>query len=182
MFTQQLPALVFEKQREFIRAMEASRDFVWWAETLITEETKELKEAYNRPTLDDANLSDIFKELADVIYVVAGFYNTMPVYAPELISQDKNQELQWILDEAADAVSTVSQKLQIPLPLIIGAFELVHDSNMSKLKEDGTPIRREDGKILKGPNYKAPNMMPIVHSWKNFQLAQQGTQNAQDSE
>lgn len=34
----------------------------------------------------------------------------------------------------------------------------VHDSNMSKLGEDGKPIYREDGKIMKGPNYWKPNI------------------------
>lgn len=34
------------------------------------------------------------------------------------------------------------------------AFDLVHVSNMSKLGDDGKPVFREDGKILKGPNYK----------------------------
>lgn len=33
------------------------------------------------------------------------------------------------------------------------AFAAVHKSNMSKLGQDGKPIVREDGKILKGPNY-----------------------------
>ena len=37
-------------------------------------------------------------------------------------------------------------------------FEEVHKSNMSKLGEDGKPILREDGKILKGPNYKAADI------------------------
>ncbi len=37
-------------------------------------------------------------------------------------------------------------------------FEEVHRSNMSKLGDDGKPIKREDGKILKGPNYKEPNL------------------------
>ena len=37
-------------------------------------------------------------------------------------------------------------------------FKEVHESNMSKLGEDGKPIRREDGKILKGPNYFEPNL------------------------
>lgn len=37
------------------------------------------------------------------------------------------------------------------------AFNRVADSNMSKLV-DGKLERREDGKILKGPNYKAPDM------------------------
>ena len=35
-------------------------------------------------------------------------------------------------------------------------FNRVHESNMSKLGEDGKPIYREDGKVLKGPNYKPP--------------------------
>lgn len=34
----------------------------------------------------------------------------------------------------------------------------VHRSNMSKLGEDGKPIRREDGKIQKGPNYSPPDI------------------------
>ena len=34
------------------------------------------------------------------------------------------------------------------------ALDRVHQSNMSKLGEDGKPIYREDGKVLKGPNYK----------------------------
>jgi len=38
-------------------------------------------------------------------------------------------------------------------------FEMVHKSNMSKLGEDGKPVYREDGKILKGPNYKPPEPM-----------------------
>jgi len=37
-------------------------------------------------------------------------------------------------------------------------FEEVHKSNMSKLGEDGKPVLREDGKVLKGPNYKEPNL------------------------
>lgn len=35
-------------------------------------------------------------------------------------------------------------------------FALVHESNMSKLDENGRPIKRADGKILKGPNYHPP--------------------------
>jgi len=37
-------------------------------------------------------------------------------------------------------------------------FERVHRSNMSKLGVDGRPIYREDGKVLKGPNYEKPNL------------------------
>ena len=38
----------------------------------------------------------------------------------------------------------------------------VHRSNMSKLGEDGRPIYREDGKVLKGPNYSAPNIKEVL--------------------
>ena len=38
------------------------------------------------------------------------------------------------------------------------AFKLVADANMSKFNEDGTPILREDGKVLKGPNYAPADM------------------------
>ena len=169
MFTKQLPASLFEAQREFIAAMNANKDFVWWADTLITEETKELDEAYEAKELSDENIAHIFKELADVVYVVAGFYNVMPVYAPELVDQETNQRIQDILDEAATVTSKVTTKLRIPLPLVVGAFEVVHRSNMSKLDDNGKPVRREDGKILKGPNYVAPDMMPLVEEWKKIQ-------------
>jgi predicted HAD superfamily Cof-like phosphohydrolase len=42
------------------------------------------------------------------------------------------------------------------------AHNRVHESNMSKLGEDGKPIRREDGKILKGPNYFEPSLIDLV--------------------
>ena len=168
MFTQQLPAEVFALQREFIKAMGGKLDFEWAALTLIPEETKELKEAYESEVMSDENLGDIFKEMADVIYVVAHFYNTMPVYAPELISEERNQAIQTILDEAAEVVSMVSAKLHLPLPLILAAYERVHLSNMSKLGEDGKPVYREDGKVMKGPNYHKPDMAPVVEAYKQF--------------
>ena len=42
-------------------------------------------------------------------------------------------------------------------------FEEIQRSNMSKLGEDGKPIYRDDGKILKGPNYSKPNLIPILN-------------------
>ena len=42
------------------------------------------------------------------------------------------------------------------------ALNRVHVSNMSKLDEDGKPIYRADGKVLKGPNYKPPNLADLV--------------------
>ena len=42
------------------------------------------------------------------------------------------------------------------------AVKRVHESNMSKLGSDGKPIYREDGKVLKGPNYKEPYLGDLV--------------------
>jgi predicted HAD superfamily Cof-like phosphohydrolase len=41
-------------------------------------------------------------------------------------------------------------------------FNEIQRSNMSKLGEDGAPIYREDGKVLKGPNYFKPNIAAIL--------------------
>lgn len=41
-------------------------------------------------------------------------------------------------------------------------FNEIQRSNMSKLGEDGKPIYREDGKVLKGPNYFKPNIDKIL--------------------
>jgi predicted HAD superfamily Cof-like phosphohydrolase len=41
-------------------------------------------------------------------------------------------------------------------------FEEIQRSNMSKLGADGKPIYREDGKVLKGPNYFKPDIAKIL--------------------
>lgn len=41
-------------------------------------------------------------------------------------------------------------------------FDEIQRSNMSKLGEDGKPIYREDGKVMKGPNYFKPNFEDIL--------------------
>lgn len=43
-----------------------------------------------------------------------------------------------------------------------GAFAEVQRSNMTKLGADGRPIYREDGKVLKGPNFTPPDLTPFV--------------------
>jgi len=42
------------------------------------------------------------------------------------------------------------------------ALDRVHKSNLSKLDDNGNPIYREDGKVLKGPNYQPPNLTDLV--------------------
>ncbi len=43
------------------------------------------------------------------------------------------------------------------------ALDRVHKSNMSKLGLDGKPIRRSDGKVLKGPNYQPPILNDLIN-------------------
>jgi predicted HAD superfamily Cof-like phosphohydrolase len=45
---------------------------------------------------------------------------------------------------------------------IDAVFAEVHRSNMSKLGEDGRPIRRDDGKVLKGPNYSPADIQSVL--------------------
>jgi len=77
-------------------------------------------------------------------------------------------------DEAADAVEfeplpQIAKELADLAIVVYGAaltmgidldraIGLVHASNMSKLGDDGKPVMRADGKVLKGPNYRAPDM------------------------
>ena len=42
------------------------------------------------------------------------------------------------------------------------ALDRVHRSNLSKLDDSLRPIRREDGKVLKGPNYQPPVLTDLV--------------------
>ena len=42
------------------------------------------------------------------------------------------------------------------------AMQRVFDSNMSKLDDNGAPIRNEAGKVMKGPNYQKPNLLDLV--------------------
>jgi len=65
---------------------------------------------------------------------------------------DALADSQYVVEGAAVA-------LGIPLAK---CFREVHRSNMSKLGEDGKPIYREDGKILKGPNFASPRLDLIL--------------------
>ena len=42
------------------------------------------------------------------------------------------------------------------------ALTRVHKSNLSKLDDDFRPIKRADGKVIKGPNYQPPNLIDLV--------------------
>ena len=52
-------------------------------------------------------------------------------------------------------------------------FAEVHRSNMSKLGEDGKPIYREDGKVLKGPNFSEPDLTSILYCTDSYRKKSQ---------
>lgn len=63
-----------------------------------------------------------------------------------------------MLKEMAD-VQYVLSGMSVTFGLPIRAvYARVHESNMSKLGPDGKPLRREDGKVLKGPDYHPPTL------------------------
>lgn len=83
-------------------------------------------------------------------------------YAEEYAIKGENEDerLQAVAKELADIAYTlfgtiVSHGLQDEFERI---FDAVHESNMSKLDENGKPIYREDGKILKSSRYHEPDL------------------------
>lgn len=67
-----------------------------------------------------------------------------------------------LAQELADILYVVyGAALEYGIPLDEVVSE-VHRANMSKLDKDGSVIRREDGKVLKGPLYKAPDIETIL--------------------
>ena len=49
--------------------------------------------------------------------------------------------------------------------IIEEVFDEIHRSNLSKLDENGNPIYREDGKVIKGPNYFPPDIKKIMKKY-----------------
>lgn len=148
---------IFGSLTEFIKTYGGSLDPRLWL-SLIEEELAEL--AAEKP-----NTPEHLKEYTDVFYVMLGF---------QLVLQDNFSELMPD-EELAKAQETIGRVQRTAAMFretytddqIDKAFALVHASNMSKLGEDGKPIRREDGKILKGPNYKPADLSVLFPNKKD---------------
>ena len=67
------------------------------------------------------------------------------------------------LKELADLVYVAFQYAENMEWDLEEALDRVHKSNMSKLGLDGKPIRRADGKVLKGPNYQPPTLTDLIN-------------------
>ena len=88
-----------------------------------------------------------------------------------LIDEEYNELIDAIvvrdMEEVADALGDlvyVVYGMAIEMGINLGAvLEEIQESNMSKLGEDGLPIYREDGKVLKGPNFFPPNITRALY-------------------
>jgi len=82
----------------------------------------------------------------------------------EYLDACNNDDLVEITDALADQLYILlGTMIAHGMQDIIGdVFNEVHRSNMSKLGEDGKPIYREDGKVLKGPNFSKPDIQQFL--------------------
>jgi predicted HAD superfamily Cof-like phosphohydrolase len=67
-----------------------------------------------------------------------------------------------VLKEIADLVVVAYQFSAAAGWDLDEALDRVHKSNLSKLDDDGKPVRRADGKILKSHNYQPPQLIDLV--------------------
>lgn len=67
-----------------------------------------------------------------------------------------------VLKELADLVYVCYQMAAFLGLDLDEALDRVHESNLSKLDEKRQPIYNEHGKVMKGPNYKKPDLLDLV--------------------
>ncbi len=82
----------------------------------------------------------------------------------EYLKASKENDIVEIADALGDMLyilcgTIISHGLQNKIEEI---FQEIQSSNMSKLGDNGKPIYREDGKVLKGPNYFKPDIRKIL--------------------
>ena len=90
-------------------------------------------------------------------------FNLMKEENEEYLEAAQNNDLVEVADALGDMLyilcgTIIEHGMQDKIEEV---FNEIQRSNMSKLGEDGKPIYREDGKVLKGPNYFKPNIKEI---------------------
>jgi predicted HAD superfamily Cof-like phosphohydrolase len=91
-------------------------------------------------------------------------YNLMKEENEEYLEAVQNNDLTEIADALGDMLyilcgTIIEHGLQYKIEEV---FDEIQRSNMSKLDHNGLPIYREDGKVMKGPNYFKPNFEEIL--------------------
>lgn len=113
-------------------------------------------EAIGHPVKEEPDLSDIpLSDLRDALI----YEKTL-----ELSVGLENQDVSEVIAALAE-LEVVIAGAWLSLGLIKyreAALTEVMRANMSKLGEDGKPIYRFDGKIMRGPNYSPPDMIKVI--------------------
>ena len=127
---------------------------------MIKKPIKAVTEFHNafRLSVEDKPKSDISYEITELRY------NLMKEENEEYLQAVKSNDLIEIGDALGDMLyilcgTIISHGFQDKIEAI---FDEIQRSNMSKLGADGKPIYREDGKVLKGPNYFKPDIEKIL--------------------
>ena len=127
---------------------------------MIKKPIKAVTEFHNafRLSVEDKPKSDISSEITELRY------NLMKEENEEYLQAVKSNDLIEIGDALGDMLyilcgTIISHGFQDKIEAI---FDEIQRSNMSKLGADGKPIYRDDGKVLKGPNYFKPDIEKIL--------------------
>jgi len=93
-------------------------------------------------------------------------FNLMAEENEEYLEAAKNNDIIEVADALGDMLyilcgTILEHGMQYKIEAI---FNEIQHSNMSKLGADGNPIYREDGKVMKGPNYFKPNISKILNN------------------
>ena len=123
--------------------------------TFISEQAKEFRTQYNLPNSRAVSKRSYQKKL-----IVEEFKEFLE--AEGFLFRHGANVQEECLKELADLVYVCYQYAENMRWNLDESLNRVHESNMSKLDEDGKPIYRDDGKVLKGPNYKPPDLSDLV--------------------
>ena len=123
--------------------------------TFISEQAKEFRMKYQLKNSADRSTRSCQKNL-----IVEEFKEFLE--AEDLLFRDNPTIKAECLKELADLVYVCYQYAENMGWFLDEALDRVHKSNMSKLGEDGKPVYREDGKVLKGPNYEPPTLTDLI--------------------
>lgn len=131
----------------------------------LSEQAKAFRRTFNQEIHENiSNFGFIKKKLWDM---QVGLINEESCEfleaAEELFANPEDHELREnLVKELTDLVFVCYQFAATYNIDLDKALTLVFESNMSKLDDKGMPIYREDGKVLKGPNYKAPDLTQCI--------------------
>ena len=107
-------------------------------------------------------IAEEFSELVGAVYGQAARAEVESSYRRAVAADDGTRDTVETADALADLIYVIyGMALETGIDLASVLAE-VQRSNMSKLGADGKPVYREDGKVLKGPDYFPPNVEAVL--------------------